>query len=396
MVVSHDASASALGYLYQVDWALLEILRSGPDRPDQALMLEKLDDVSWQVGDDPEALLQLKDHGAGAPAIGDMSDDVWRTIGVWIDDAKFIDDEGPTFWLISTGRFQPGSALSLLRTDARDERSAKSQLDTAAEVSAAKATAKRRKQWLALSDAERVSLIGRITAVDAEVRITAISDEIRRVLYFIAPADDSRWQIFEERLFGWWHAVAVDMLSGFRGPITALQVRSFIERLRDEFSADNLPTSVVLGPEERAAAVSNHKDRVFVHQLGWVRVHPRQIELAILDFHRAVVQTTDWADRSLIEMSEFDSFKTNLADEWEQAYYAMLAEVPDDASEDVKSALGRELFNKLRDAVGPSIRRSYSEPFYRRGVQYELADEAACGWHPDFGELVKSLTTGHQ
>lgn len=50
----HGAAASAVGYLYQVKWALLEVLRRAHDRPDHAISLEKLDDVAWEARGLPE------------------------------------------------------------------------------------------------------------------------------------------------------------------------------------------------------------------------------------------------------------------------------------------------------------------------------------------------------
>lgn len=44
----HNAAASAAGYLYQVRWALLNLLREGKIRPDQVISLEVLDDVAWE------------------------------------------------------------------------------------------------------------------------------------------------------------------------------------------------------------------------------------------------------------------------------------------------------------------------------------------------------------
>ena len=43
----HDASSSALGYLGQVKWALLELVIGLQTRPDQALTLETLVYGNW-------------------------------------------------------------------------------------------------------------------------------------------------------------------------------------------------------------------------------------------------------------------------------------------------------------------------------------------------------------
>ena len=82
---SHGASASALGYLYQSQWPLVEILRRGRDEPDCALTLELHDDVAWEEDGTPTELLQLKHHINAAGRLGDKDDDLWRTIRVWMD-----------------------------------------------------------------------------------------------------------------------------------------------------------------------------------------------------------------------------------------------------------------------------------------------------------------------
>jgi hypothetical protein len=55
---SHSAAASALGYLYQSQWPLVELLRRGRDEPDSAVTLELYDDVAWDEEGTPSELLQ--------------------------------------------------------------------------------------------------------------------------------------------------------------------------------------------------------------------------------------------------------------------------------------------------------------------------------------------------
>jgi Cap4, dsDNA endonuclease domain len=67
---SHGAAASALGYLYQSQWPLVELLRRGRDEPDSALTLELHDDVAWEQNGTPTELLQVKHHVNAAGAWG--------------------------------------------------------------------------------------------------------------------------------------------------------------------------------------------------------------------------------------------------------------------------------------------------------------------------------------
>nr|WP_239521141.1 dsDNA nuclease domain-containing protein [Blastococcus saxobsidens] len=79
-VGQHSAAASASGYLYQTSWALLELLRQAPHRPDQALTLEMHDDIAWEdASGNPTELLQAKLHRKANAGLGDRDTDVWMS-----------------------------------------------------------------------------------------------------------------------------------------------------------------------------------------------------------------------------------------------------------------------------------------------------------------------------
>src|SRR3954449_10013096 len=98
-MVDHGAAASASGYLYQTHWALVDLLRKGQTRPDQAITLELHDDVAWTDADDTGdavELLQVKLHARARSAeLGDMSPDIWRTLRIWMDRDDVGDPQGP-------------------------------------------------------------------------------------------------------------------------------------------------------------------------------------------------------------------------------------------------------------------------------------------------------------
>jgi hypothetical protein len=117
---SHGAAASAVGYIYQIRWALLEVLRAAHERPDQAISIEKLEDVAGEQHDSPVRLLQLKHHQVSAGAVGDMDDDVWRTVRVWLDSPLAAGVDPPDLYLVTTQIAADRSALEALRPPDRD------------------------------------------------------------------------------------------------------------------------------------------------------------------------------------------------------------------------------------------------------------------------------------
>lgn len=115
-VGQHSAAASASGYLYQTSWALLELLRQAPHRPDQALTLEMHDDIAWEdASGNPTELLQAKLHRKANAGLGDRDTDVWKTLGNWMARSDATDPNGADLALVTTSTAQPGTAAYLLR-----------------------------------------------------------------------------------------------------------------------------------------------------------------------------------------------------------------------------------------------------------------------------------------
>src|SRR5215471_13748287 len=81
----HGASPSALGYLYQCRYALLEGLRAVPETPQLLISIEKFDDVAFEANGEPTALIQTKHHIGRTGDLSDSSVDLWKTIAVWLD-----------------------------------------------------------------------------------------------------------------------------------------------------------------------------------------------------------------------------------------------------------------------------------------------------------------------
>jgi hypothetical protein len=102
---SHNAAPNAVGYQHQTWWALVELLRSGPSRPDSALSLELYDDVAWDQAGSPTELLQIKHHEGSHRALTDRATDVWKTLKVWMDTASPGDADGPALVLVTEFKF---------------------------------------------------------------------------------------------------------------------------------------------------------------------------------------------------------------------------------------------------------------------------------------------------
>jgi hypothetical protein len=389
---THDAAASAIGYRFQVQWAFLELLRGSREQPDRVLALELLDDVDWADDAGPGELLQVKHHLKEA-SLTDRSVDLWRTLQVWMDFPPAHRDDGPLLGIVTTAVAPDGTAAALLQNDdARDPLSAKKLLDAAAEKAESETTKAARRRWLSLPDSVRESMVDRIRVFASVGGIETLEEQIRAELRFALPPNGA--EEFLGLVHRWWERVSLQLLLRQLSGISAADARDEVQRIRNQFADDTLPTLVQLSDIDELALFDAHKSRPFVQQLQWVKVSTVNLRKAVADYHRAVTQTTRWMDTNLLNPNEYQDFEDRLVDEWERAFANMIEDLGEDPDEAACVEMGRKLFRALQDSSTVTIRKMYSEPFYAAGARHSLADDMKLGWHRDWVARVEQLTVG--
>jgi hypothetical protein len=389
---SHGAAPSALGYLYQSQWPLVELLRRGRDEPDSALTLELHDDVAWEEDGTPTELLQVKHHINAAGRLGDRDGDLWRTIRVWMDAGAPGDPAGPTLTLVTTATAASRSAAAALRPGpSRNVTEARRLLETAARESAAQATQDVRDRFLGLADEDRTVFVDRIHVLDTEPAIgEALEGELRRVLYLVLPKGHE--QTFIDQLWGWWHRLVVGLLRRTRGTVAALDVKAKVDELRNSFAGDNLPT-LVRREDIDFDVEETYANRPFVEQLRWIALTAKLLQKAMIDYYRAYTQSALWVEDNLVAFDELEQFEADLVDEWERQFEFMKMKLPEGADATAQEQAGQELFRLVTE--NSSVRlRAYDEPFYTHGTLHGLSDDGRVGWHPDFQARLEALLLG--
>lgn len=236
--------------------------------------------------------------------------------------------------------------------------------------------------------------MARIHVIDAAPRAEDVDNLVRQALLFALPQghEDS----FLDLIWGWWYSVSLDMLQGRRSSVGATEVTARVSDLRDDFSRNNLPTLLATPTgDDEAALAAVHSDHAFVHQMRWVHTPDRILEKAIVDYYRAVAHTRLWLEDDLIGLHELEEFERRLRDEWERELAWRMSELPPDADEEAKIALGRTLLRSILDQTAVRVRERYDEPFFARGKYHELADTGQVGWHPDFANRLAELLLSH-
>lgn len=384
---AHEASASALGYLFQAQLALLELLRGQEDRPDGAISLELHDDVAWEQGGRPVELLQVKHHIRSVRTLGDKDDDVWRTIQSWMDTHAPGDEDGPTLTLVTTQQARAGTAMAALKAPNPAAAEALALLISAAQESKSRDTKDARTAFLALQPAERAVFVQRMRVIDGSLSIDGLDAQVRVKLRGALP--DGHADSFMRQLWAWWYEQTVEMLQKRHTSVSVTRLFQRISRIRDDYTSDRLPTLV--GREDfPEKAETELADACFVHQLRWVGAG-RQLSRAMVDYYRAYTQTVAWLEDDLVDLDELARFEGDLSDEWKREFDWMLDDLGDDATEREQEQAGKALLRKTLDQTRYRIREAYDEAFFSRGKHHELADRGRVGWHPEFETRVKNL-----
>src|SRR5258708_22181963 len=110
------AAPSALGYLHQVRYALVVLLRA--PNPESIISIEKLDDIASEEDGEPVELLQTKHHVTHTGALTDSSSDLWKTLRIWSVSARsgLFDLDTVILSLVTTASAPADSAAAQLRS----------------------------------------------------------------------------------------------------------------------------------------------------------------------------------------------------------------------------------------------------------------------------------------
>ena len=180
----YNASASLAGYLFQCRLALLRGLQMLKMKPNGQISIEKFDDIAFESDDMAACLIQAKHH-VKPKSLSDVSIDLWKTLRIWIEKSNqgTLLAADLRFNLISTATASPGSAMELLRPEAKkiDVEKARTLLKKAASESTHKDSLPGRQAFLKLSDDEAESLLSRIDVLDRHPNLIDVVDEIEGV-----------------------------------------------------------------------------------------------------------------------------------------------------------------------------------------------------------------------
>lgn len=394
---SHSAEASALGFYYQVFFALLTLL--GVDSDDAVVGIEQLDDVDLRV-DGQTLLFQLKHSLSSAPPpITLKSRALWRTMKVWTDALPGLNLSETRFHLVTVAGIAGGSPLTALTAEssAREnlvrEMSAEAQRVIDARTAA---TAKGSKElpfadrvdgcqaFLALSESERLNLLRRTLIKQGSPNIEEIESLIC-VHLKIVPSTD-RPQV-AKKLIEWWDRQAVYSLCDRRERvISRTELQQQITEIISELERGSLYPDF-----ETASQPENYQpDGMLARQIRLVDGKPSDLSRAIREEWRAREQRSKWLNEKPNMAVVIGDYDLVLEEHWRDRHCQVVEECSDSHNEK-KCVLGLKILRWSHEDAPQTVRpvsQGWNAPYYVRGSYQVLAINLKVGWHPNYVELL--------
>lgn len=392
---SHSAASSALGYLYQCRYALLESLKRLRKDQEFLVSIETLDDVVFEETGEPPELLQTKHHLNNAGDLTDSSPDLWKTIRIWCEAIKTGNlPKGSLFFLITTAQTADGSATNYLKPNAsRNPESAMQRLNSTAESSSNKTNEIAYRAYRLLNDEQKRQLLESVFVVDGAPNIHDLDAELKEVVYY---AVEQRFlESFLQRLEGWWYRRAVKhLINSNAKPIMSEELDSEVISLREQFKQESLPIDEDI--MRASVDASGYQDRLFVQQLRLIEIGNPRIFHAIRNYFRAFEQRSRWVREDLLLVGELDHYEERLIEEWDILFQQMRDELGESATEKAKKDAAQTLYKWVETGILPQIRSNVTEPSIARGSYQILSDATRIGWHLEFRERLQQLFEGQE
>lgn len=384
-----DASASMLGYLYQVRFALLDSLRRLQGFGSFSVSLETLDDVAFETEGAPTELLQTKHHISRQASLSDASPDLWKSLRVWIEAKRQgRSSSDAVHYLVTTSVAPVGSAAAYLRPESRNVSAAVQRLDATVLTSSSDENAKAYKAYTDLDSVERHALLQQVVVADGAPTIQSVQDELQRVLSLAVAKEFVA--SFVTRLEGWWFQRVIGHLAGASEPIVSEQIDAELEHLRQQFRGDNLPIDADLLAYETIDETM-FASHVFVEQLRLIDLTMKRILTSMRQYFRASEQRSRWLREGFLHMGELERYDQRLCEEWDIRFDIMSQELGELAAEAQMRTAARKLYEWAELEGAMFIRPACREPFVSRGSLQILSDQGDIGWHPHFLDRLKHL-----
>lgn len=388
---SFSAAEPALGYLYQIRYALLQTLRLPEET---TCLIEGDDDIDYTDPEEGRLLASLK-HKAPGDTLTDLSPDFWKSVRIWL--SYYLSNQGATcaFFLFTTGSVAADSFLATFLPNTPWDENTPTTANEVLQGSTSKTISKTTELLKTLPFDKWEQFFKKITIFDQQLRIENIPQAVMDRMRTERP--QFRGPIYQ-RLEGWWVDQCINILCKKRTvPMRGGEVSEMLSHFSEQFREDNLPIEYS-DAEPQEGVDPDTDDRLFVRQLKYVGLKSDRLRRSILDYYRAFEQRASWLRENVTLTGEVERYDDRLVDEWARLKEIVWEDIADDSPEEVLQSMGRKLLNQIStsDHINLRIRAQVTAPYVTMGSYHMLANEGhpRIHWHPRFLDRLAEILKG--
>lgn len=380
---SHHAAGAAVGYVFQLEYALLSLVPCALADEELAVSVEVYDDVAFHTKSGrAKEVVQVHHTLKSVRELIDTSAKTWRTLAIWAEEWRGLDAaERRDMTLVTTQKTRRDSGLEALTRRAWDlDKAVETFSRIARDQGEAAGTAVDRATFDALGPDDQRALLSRVTVVDSVARATDGRAELEKALM---GSHEARFvPAVADLVEGWWWPRVVRALSD-REPVSATELRAIIDDARRILTDLTLPIRELDDLEDDRDATGVPSGADFVRCLRSIELNERRVSRAIDDFLHASAHRSYWLRRTLVLPQELVRYDERLIVEWDDRCDRTFHSVDGNSTDSDKVAAGRAVYDELTIDMERPLREAVRDPFVQRGSLHRLADNAKVAWHPD-------------
>ena len=364
----HNATASLLGYQYQIEVALPLILNQ--TIPDEALVeIEVLDDISISRPDGVNHLYQVKHKRSNLTY---ASKDLWNTIHIWL--TNFNDSDNVRRVILTTQSVGP--KCTLLEALSDSDSYALDQLMEKLELTA-KSTEERQpgmQEYLDLNAAQKSAFLESITLIREMSGIEKLDAEIAQGISGVT--SPRLRSVIVQRIRERWRSVALKSIIE-RRPIKFGAFRGEIAKICGQISLpETLPIEEIKYDEKY---IISHNDRNYVTKLREIYLPENGISQAVRSYMFAYTNRSRWVREELLNLDEESSYEDRMLD----IYRNQVLKVQLDDINEQHIALRLYKYVVLESSSAVRIRESVADQRITQGSWQMLSEDDRINWAID-------------
>ena len=395
------------GLIYQSLCGLLHFLQMRYNNNNLSVRFEILDDIEFILDGTVTGLGQIKHHGCAKEdrKITNFSEDIWNTIGIWIDYIISHDASAVNFYFITTQEISDKSFfLKLVHgINYQDKHEIINLMNEHCHTALQKEYNNEKKKepynkFLNLTDYQKELLITRLKIIANSPNLDNIDDEIKK--YLQSMVGNKKLNEAYRDLKEWWvNRVNEQITSGSINPITLAEFELKEEEIRNKYSKYYLTVEKQEITSDLRELYSHYR---FSEQLQLIGATHNQIMTAVDEFYFANGNRVRWVDNAELLTTELDKYDNELKDECAWRFDDM-EHSANETSDDAELAKhGYDLYQRCQSEINVQISPTKTvDGFMRkitRGSLHILAgtdpqeDDVKIGWHPQFRERLTKVT----